>query len=698
MPEKHKYRAFLSYSHRDLQWADWLHRELERYWVPPHLRHSNDSDRPLPRHLRPVFRDRDELPSGASLPNVIHDALVDSEALIVICSPSAANSIWVNEEIRIFQRLGRHDNIFCVIVDGEPNSGGEQECFPNALRQPIDTNNQPLVPAGEPVASDLRGDRHERRHGKLMLIAGLLGIGLDELLQRDHHRRSRRLFAITMSTTLLALIMTGLMVFAFLAQAEAERRRADAENLIGYMLGDLREDLHAINRLDLYNSVSAKAMEYFRSLGVEDARDEVVAQRAQALIQIGESRLDQADMPGALKAFNESLEITNKLVTRNPSRVDWNLTLAESHFYIGKVHWQRHDFAMAAAKFEQQLSIVDALAAVEPDNTERLSHSGYAWTNYGRVLELDAKYEEALQAYENVMEIFQRLVTLQPDDMDSRLEVGFAHNNLGKLKMSLGLLAAAEQHFRQDLEVKHQVVREYPSHNLWRGYLAASYAWLGRLLNSRGSLAKSSDQGEAALKILDALLEIDPTMTPRRQRRAQVQTLLAANCRQERKPECAASHILAAQDDLNKLTMTNPDNAQWQRDLSFSRLEAAWQAALAGEFEFAEKLTESVVKSTEPSETNDRETKKLHMMALLTMGDLAQKTYRFEDTTAAWQAVSNTLETYFPDSQEPEIIDIKSILLTRLGDFAEAKDARETLERMNYHSPYPRIQKVMGSE
>ena len=693
MSENHEYRAFLSYSHRDLKWADWLHRELERYRVPPHLRPKDDAH-PSPRNLRPIFRDRDDLSGGASLPETINKALVDSGALIVLCSPAAVASDWVNEEIRSFQRLGRHDRIFCVIVDGEPNSGDKHECFPATLREPVSAGNQPFPINSQPIAADVRGGKQERQRGKMMLIAGLLGVGLDELLQRDHHRRARRLAAITATTTLLALVMAGLMIFAFMAQAEAERRRADAENLISFMLGDLREDLHAIHRLDLYNSVSEKAMEYFRSHDAKDAREEVLAQRAQALIQIGESRLDQADMKGALKAFEESFEINKSLVSKNPSRVDWNIALAESHFYIGKVHWQRHEFDKAATKFEQQLSIVDALADVEPDNSERLSQRGYAWTNYGRVLELDGQYEEALKAYDKVMEIFERLESVHPNDADSHLEVGFAHNNLGKLKMSFGLLEAAEHHFREDLAIKRRVVNENPNHNLWRGYLASSYTWLGRVLNLRGSLTDSSNQGEAALRILDALIEIDPTMTPHRQRRSKVQTLLATNCRLQQKPECAASHISAALADLNQLTRVNPDNAQWQRDLSDCRLEAAWQAAIAGQTEHAMRLTESVIESTRPSgqrEADDKETIKLYMTALLTQGDLAGKNNQPELASNARQTVLSTLQIYFPVSRDPEIIDIHAKLLTHHGNLTKARGFEESLKRMDYHSAYPQL-------
>ncbi len=656
MPDEHKYRAFLSYSHSDRKWADWLHRELERYRVPSRLRESVSSEQSLPRNLRPVFRDRDELSSGSSLPHVIHDALVDSESLIVICSPSAVASQWVDEEIRTFQQLGRHERIFCVIVDGEPYSGGGQECFPEALRSPIDPTSQPIESSEEPIAADLRGGKHDRRHAKLMLIAGLLGIGLDELLQRDSHRRTRQLIAIAAAAVVLAVVMAGLTAFAFLAQAEAERRRADAENLVGFMLGDLRRDLRAIHRLDLLDSVSDKAMEYFRSLGEDGATDEMRAQRARALLQIGSNRLDQGDMQGALEAFDQSLVTAKHLVVKSPGHLDWNLMLAEGHFYVGQVHWQRGDLARAAVEFQLQLAIVDDLAAAEPRNTQRLAHSGYAWTNYGRILELNDQLGEALQAYETVMDIFQRLAVLQPADVDTLLEVGFANNNLGKLKTSMGLLSEAEKHYRRDLEIKLSAVENNPNHNLWREYLAGSRFWLAKILSVRGALVESMQEADAALLILDALLEADPAMTPQRQRRAEVHRLQAANCRMMGDYRCSAMHIEKALSDLKELTAANPDNAQWNRELGLSKLEAAWQTAASGEYGRATSLVEDVVKTTESAiqqAPQNRETWKLMVMVLLTLGDITHLNSQSEAATASWQSALSMLETNLHNSNDP---------------------------------------------
>ncbi len=119
-----RYKAFISYSHADETWARWLHRSIEAYRLPKNLIGSHTPLGKVPARIRPVFRDRDELSSAADLGSTVTQALSDSENLIVICSPAAAASHWVREEIREFVRLGRRDRIFCIIVDGEASASG----------------------------------------------------------------------------------------------------------------------------------------------------------------------------------------------------------------------------------------------------------------------------------------------------------------------------------------------------------------------------------------------------------------------------------------------------------------------------------------------------------------------------------------------------------------------------------------------
>ena len=63
----HKYWAFISYSHRDKAWGDWLHRSLEIYRIPPAFVGCASAEDEIPARLYPVFRDRDALPTASDL-------------------------------------------------------------------------------------------------------------------------------------------------------------------------------------------------------------------------------------------------------------------------------------------------------------------------------------------------------------------------------------------------------------------------------------------------------------------------------------------------------------------------------------------------------------------------------------------------------------------------------------------------------
>jgi eukaryotic-like serine/threonine-protein kinase len=94
-----KYRAFLSYSHADKAWGKWLHAALEGYRIDKDLVGRETPVGPVPKMLRPIFRDREDFSAGHSLTAQTLAALEASQFLIVICSPNAAQSAYVNEEL-----------------------------------------------------------------------------------------------------------------------------------------------------------------------------------------------------------------------------------------------------------------------------------------------------------------------------------------------------------------------------------------------------------------------------------------------------------------------------------------------------------------------------------------------------------------------------------------------------------------------
>ena len=223
-----RYWAFISYSHQDESWARWLHRALETYRIPRRLVGRQTPAGAIPRRLMPIFRDRDEMPSSAELAGTINEALRQSRFQIVICSPHAASSRWVNEEIKTFKRLGRDGRILALIVDGAPNASetphaGLAECFPHALRHRLDEHGEVGTRKAEVVAADARKGKDGRGDAKLKLIAGLLGVGLDELKQREKIRQRWQWSVRAVATVALIAAVGGLLRVQQRAHAGQER-------------------------------------------------------------------------------------------------------------------------------------------------------------------------------------------------------------------------------------------------------------------------------------------------------------------------------------------------------------------------------------------------------------------------------------------------------------------------------------------
>lgn len=211
------YSAFISYSSRDVAWARWLHQGLERFKLPKETPDDLPIRRPGQRRLKPVFRDRDELSASADLGQQINAALLESHFLIVICSPNAAGSRWVDAEVREFQRLGRQANILCLIVDGEPGTDDPLlRCFPPSL----------ISDSGvEPLAADVRADRDGKQSALLKLLATMLDVRFDDLRQRDQARRLRQLTMIATGSLAGLAIAVTLALLAYFARNEAIAQR-----------------------------------------------------------------------------------------------------------------------------------------------------------------------------------------------------------------------------------------------------------------------------------------------------------------------------------------------------------------------------------------------------------------------------------------------------------------------------------------
>ena len=337
------YKAFISYSHQDKQWAEWLHSQLERFRLPSHIAKSLGQ----PQAIGKIFRDREELSSGQNLAEHIQHALSESENLLVICSPAAVDSPWVRAEIEHFQSLGRRNNIFCLLVEGGDDS------FPLPLTQ--DESGASIVP----LAADPRDWADGKRLALLKLVAGMLTLRLDDLVQRDRQRRRQR----NIASITAGVALVGITLFGYINALEQRFQRQQAEKLAGFVL-DLGTKLEG--RLDIESqiAINTEGLNYLQQQDPSELSPESLARVALAYRQLGLAQ--QAQKLDAKENFQFSLHLLTELAKQDP--VQFLFEQGQAFFHLGADYFYNDDYASAAPYFNEYFEINQLLYDADPQN------------------------------------------------------------------------------------------------------------------------------------------------------------------------------------------------------------------------------------------------------------------------------------------------------------------------------------------
>ena len=523
MDSRFNYRALLSYSHADKAWADWLHRRLETYRLPAALVGREGPMGPIPARLAPIFRDRDELAAATDLSTEINAALAQSMYLVVVCSPAAARSRWVDEEIAVFKRLHGEDRVRAIIIEGEPFSGDPAtECFPASLRLRFDANGERTSEPAEPIAADARRQGDGRKYAFLKLVAGLSGARLDELVRREQQRRNTRLALLSTALAALVVVLSALTWDALrqrnaarLAQAEAQLQRDEAQGLVEFMLTDLRQRLDAVGRLDVLEAVGERLSASYARQDLSRLDADALGRRARVQLLLGEIEGTRGNLDAALSQYRQAAASTGELLAREPDDPQRIYDHAQSVFWVGQVAWQRGEADVARQHFTQ-------------------------YHDYAR-----------------------QLVGHDPDNADWQMELNYGLSNLGTLAMDRGDAVAAERHFREALEVSRALSDAVPDDADRMINTGTSLAWLADALLRQGKLLASGELRQEETALYERWLAGQPADANVRQLLVDARSRIAQIHLGLGRPEQARDDAALATALADDLLAGDPQNIEW---------------------------------------------------------------------------------------------------------------------------------------
>jgi serine/threonine-protein kinase len=335
-------------------------------------------------------------------------------------------------------------------------------------------------------------------------------------------------------------VTTGLGVSALIARQQAERaqqeavqRREQAEDLLAFMVGDLRESLEPLGRLDLLDRVGDKAMDYFKSVEADAISDRSLTLQSQVLTQIGEIRMSQYQYQQASRAFEEAYRHVEPLVLRYPGDGEMLFQRSQAEFWVGYMRWRTGD--------------------------------------------LDGAQQWLQRYYESSLE----LTGLDPSRDDWLQEVAWGHHNLGVLAVDQKHLGRARELFANERAVWKDLLDRSPGDQDIPENIADAYSWLGRISEYEGDLQEALfNYGESA-RYRAELLAASPDHAGHKQWSVVAQAFVAgtrALMGQVREAAAAYSELLAAQTELAE---ADPENRELQRYLARMQVDSAELAVSA---------------------------------------------------------------------------------------------------------------------
>lgn len=450
---KRRFAAFISYSHADAAIAGKLQSRLERYRLPKHLALSHaDGATALGR----IFRDREDLAAAPSLSDAIRAAITEAEALVVICSPDAKSSRWVGEEIALFRKLHPDRPILAAVVRGAP-----EDAFPAALTDG----------GTEPLAADLRKEGDGEALGFLKIVAGIAGIPLDALVQRDAQRRVRRVMWITAGAIAAMLIMGVMTTLALQARNEAARQRAEAEGLVEYMLTDLRDKLKGVGRLDVMTAVNARAMKYYgKQGGLESLSPQSLNRRARVLHAMGEDDEKRGNLNLALAKFKEAHRATAAVLAQRPDDPEAIFDHSQSEYWVAYGSFLNNQIPESVAGANRYGHYAAQLLALDPENPKYRMEIGWV-DNLRAVISLYG-LKDTKAAEQQVLRFqaqFDSVAKVMPDDFDVLTSQSIAHSLLGEIYLAQNRNDEALEQRLKERDILQRLFDADPGHaDNWR--------------------------------------------------------------------------------------------------------------------------------------------------------------------------------------------------------------------------------------
>jgi TPR repeat protein len=560
------YDAFISYSHdKDKPIAAALQAVVQKLGKPWYRR----------RVLR-MFRDDTSLSATPQLWPSIEEALAQSRYFVLLASPEAAASKWVNKEVTYWLDHNSPATLLIGLTEGELAWDEERNGFVSPTTLPLPPALAGRLPS-EPKWVDLREYREAAspRDSKFLeagadFAAAIRGMPKEDLLSQElrQQRRALRLAYSGVAALAVLIVIAGWQWRVALQNeklAVSNERAATEQKQIAQQQRDRAEKTLATATRTANDMVFKLAQDFRDETGMPVHLMRRILDQARSLqdqltqsgetspelkrteeVAIGElmmTYLAQGDGKAALDAAERAVGIAEALVQIDPQNALWQDDLNVTYSRLGDALMASGRREDAFAAYRKALALSEKLTAAAPDDANAHRRLSTDHSRLGNAFNAQGDREEALAQYQKALAILQRF---GERDAAWQWSLSIAHGKLGEISLVSNHAEEALQEFRTALDLMRKVVLAMPLDLRAQRELATTYEQVGRALVMLGRADEAVDAQEANVRIAQEVAASDPANMER-------QAMLSSSYEMYFQALRKAGRTEQAQDILTKL-------------------------------------------------------------------------------------------------------------------------------------------------
>lgn len=512
-------------------------------------------------------------------------------------------------------------------------------------------------------------------------------------LQRLASRRNRRIRAAAIAVVVVGLVV-GAAKYTFdlqreraaaiAARTEAEKLRAEANDLVGFMLDDIRPKLWSVGRLEILDATTEKALDYFATMRPDETSPHEASVNVKALVHLSETQLARAELRAAKTTIEHAIRLGDKTVHRYPNDVEVRFAAAMAHAMTTQQLEAESNLVAALAQARVDADAFDDLVRRQPRNLDFLRQQAYAYSNLGTLHDRTEEIAASLQDLETAIAVKRQIAELENTN-EARFDVGITVQKAGLALIKLGRFAEARTMLEAERAKLEAALAQGVAHWRMRQLLAVYVDHLVSVAFATGDLGAALRYSEEHLATSNQMVAFDPANVNWKQQLVLAHRSRGIAERMNGNLAAALRHHQMSVDVLEGVFARGKQNSLLLRNMVASRAELARTLLAAGRAREAAVHADLALEVLAPVRA-ELPMQRSVADALLVRGETLAARGDAAGAKAAWEEGLRVAQALDARSPDPRITDTHARFLLRLGRNDRALPLIDQLSALGYRN------------